>query len=175
MRTPRTSSRTGRARAIAVAVGATAALAAAVVAAPTASAAAPARTTGTLSCGWINIGLPGSYWSYNNEYAGQVEQEYNTCNGNVMAHWQWASGYQSNHPNASVYITAQGADGHYVNGSGGTPSKDVFTWARNIHDSNPDEWYATAYVSDGCGRYAYGTDHNYADGGSLWGPYDVHC
>ena len=122
---------------------------------------------------WITIGSPGSF-NWNGQYAGQVEQIYDTCSGNVEAHWQWAGGFQSAHPGAVVIIDAAATDKHSVIADAAaqatTSSKDVYTqWGVNIHVANPDTWFVDAYVTVngvGCGSVAYGTQHIYATGGS---------
>ncbi|MEZ0096164.1 hypothetical protein [Streptacidiphilus sp. EB129] len=122
-----------------------------------------------LSCsGWINIGDPGNYYSYG-QYAGQVEQEYDTCSGAVMAHWQWSANFAYNHPGAEVIVEVESTSGVIQHGYGyGNGNKDVWAYDNNIHDANPDTWYAHAVLFSDCGNImgAMGTTHRYADGGT---------
>jgi hypothetical protein len=121
--------------------------------------------------GWINIGNPGNFYYYG-EYAGQVEQIYNTCDGTVKAHWQWAGGFQQSHPGAQVVIDAATYN-TYNSGVGYTWSKDVYSSGQNIHDGNPDNWYVDAFVTyngGGCGPTAQGDWHVYANGGTFGSP-----
>ncbi|GAA3255631.1 hypothetical protein [Streptomyces lavendulae] len=152
------------------------AVAAAVLAlsAGTAVAGTAHAAVGSASCGWINIGSPGNY-TLGGSYAGQVEQEYNTCNGQVMAHWQWSSGYRSAHRNAHVVVMAMSWQNYpavtdrsvdqdaYV-------SQDVFSGGIDIHVAKPDMWFAYADVYDENGRTcryaAGGSVHDYATGGN---------
>ncbi|WP_441248330.1 hypothetical protein [Kitasatospora sp. McL0602] len=125
-------------------------------------------------CGWIYIGQPGNYGTPDG-YAGQVEQMYNSCNGDVYAHWQWDSSFQQRFPyrqlrlavgspyynNGNAFWTGvvyayQGQDEwfQYSDGSG-VPHG----WA------NPDAWRAGAEL-DLSGCVAWGTLHWY--GGQDW-------
>ncbi|MER5664683.1 hypothetical protein [Streptomyces mirabilis] len=134
---------------------------------------APRRPTKALSCGVINIGLPGNVY-YGGEYAGQVEQQYNTCNGQASAHWQWAGGFQNSHPGAWVDVNIISYySAVYGYGGGYTYTKDVPTGTVDIHSANPDAWHARAIVN-GCGSWALGTEHWY--GGQDWdGPHSGGC
>ncbi|MGX1851537.1 hypothetical protein OIU91_38770 [Streptomyces sp. NBC_01456] len=131
----------------------------------------------TASCGYINIGQPGNY-TYHGEYAGQVEQVYNTCNGYVWAHWQWAGDFQRRHPGTdvkvSVGIFSPDASGptQWTNDVP-TSVKDVNSPGVPIHSANPDDWEAVATVNN-CAPFAFGTLHWY--GGADWrGPENGYC
>ncbi|SEK95159.1 hypothetical protein [Streptacidiphilus jiangxiensis] len=138
----------------------------------TATAADANAATRQPACGWINIGSPGNY-TLEGSYAGQVEQEYNTCNGTVMAHWQWSTGYRNAHPYASVDVQAV-SWGNYpevtdqASDLNAIDNQNVYSGGTNIHNANPDEWFAYALVTgdDGasCRYAAGGSVHAYANG-----------
>ncbi|MER5927398.1 hypothetical protein [Streptomyces mirabilis] len=127
------------------------------------------------SCtGWINIGSPGNY-TLLGSYAGQVEQEYNTCSGQVMAHWQWSTPYRNAHPYAHVDVMAMSWENYPAvmdrdKVQNANVAQDVFSYGIDIHTANPDKWFAYANVTDEHGnscRYATGGSvHDYATGGN---------
>ncbi|MFC5910361.1 hypothetical protein [Streptacidiphilus monticola] len=126
-----------------------------------------------MSCGVINIGQPGNIY-YGGDYAGQVEQQYNTCTGIASAHWQWYGGFQSSHPGAWVDVNIISYYGGQIGyGGASTYTKDVYTGGVDIHSANPDAWHAQAIVNS-CGSWAKGTEHWY--GGADWdGPHTGGC
>ncbi|MFF4490054.1 hypothetical protein ACFY0F_26800 [Streptomyces sp. NPDC001544] len=145
--------------AIAAAVGLTATLG--VGAASTAHA--------TTSCGVIDIGLPGNLRMYG-EYAGQVEQQYNTCTGRAWAHWQWADQFQRDHSGMQVAVGIYGWDSYPRWAWGDTGSKNIYSPSVDIHEVNPDTWQAQ--VNGTCD--AWGSWHAYADGRN-WGESPGNC
>lgn len=130
-------------------------------------------SSGSLSCGVINIGLPGNV-TYAGWYAGQVEQQYNTCTGRASAHWQWSGDFQNRFPGAWVDVNVISSYGGQIGYGGATTStKDVSTGTVDIHSANPDTWHAQAIVNS-CGSWGKGTEHWY--GGQDWdGPHPGGC
>jgi hypothetical protein len=131
------------------------------------------------TCGWINIGLPTRY-TISGVYAGEAEQEYDTCTENVLSHFQWSAGYRNNNPYAYVRTYALGWTGvtdvetdqyAYVN-------QDVYSGGTEIHRSNPDNWQVALLVEDpngkGCG-WGLGDWHIYATGGTSGTPQSPSC
>ncbi len=122
----------------------------------------------------INIGQPGNVKIYG-EYAGQAEQEYNTCDGTVWAHWQWAGAFQAHHPYSHVVVGVESGypgGGYWKSGPAPTSQKDVWFAGPNHSLPTPDAWRSWAAVDAGCS--ALGTLHWY--GGADWdGPFDSRC
>lgn len=127
------------------------------------------------SCGVITIGQPGDITAHGT-YAGQVEQLYDSCDGNVWAHWQWSTLFRSAYPAATINVGILSPN-QFVTWSGyeGTTYQDVYSPAAAIHSANPDDWEAVAVISsDSCAGEAVGTLHWY--GGADWaGPNSYTC
>jgi hypothetical protein len=125
------------------------------------------RTNAAASCGLINIGSAGNY-GYAGQYAGQVEQMYNTCDGTVWAHFQWAGAFQTGPYAGASLDLAVGSPYDYTawaNNIATTANKDVYFGGYNHGDPNPDAWRAGAEINnDSCD--AWGTLHWY--GGADW-------
>lgn len=126
------------------------------------------------TCTVINIGAPGNIY-VGGEYAGQVEQQYNSC-GSARAHFQYSYGYWVNHRNdplpsnwsANPCLEPQGFATPPCNYSETILGpQDVTTDWVSIHNSTPDTWQAVVYISLACGA-ADGSWHAYANGAN-WG------
>ncbi|KAF5991775.1 MULTISPECIES: hypothetical protein [Streptomyces] len=118
------------------------------------------------SCGKMSIGQPGNVHVWG-EYAGQVEQIYDSCADAVSAHWQWSTQFQNDHAGATVtlkisspYTVAS------VTTTGWTSSKNVDTGGLAHGIPTPDAWQASATVA-GCSDWAKGSLWWY--GGQDWG------
>ncbi|GAA2154888.1 hypothetical protein GCM10009760_54280 [Kitasatospora kazusensis] len=125
-------------------------------------------------CGWLYIGSPGNYGTPDG-YAGQVEQMYNSCNGDVYAHWQWDSGFMARFPDRQLNL-AVGSP--YYNGgqafwTGDVPASNgqdewfEFSDGSSVPHgwANPDAWRVGAELDDST-CVAWGTLHWY--GGQDW-------
>jgi hypothetical protein len=123
--------------------------------------------TNAASCGLENIGAPGNY-GYAGQYAGQVEQMYNTCDGTVWAHFQWAGSFQTGQYAGARLGLAVGSPYRYTvwaDNVATTATKDVYFGGYRHGDPNPDAWRAGAEINnDSCD--AWGTLHWY--GGADW-------
>jgi hypothetical protein len=125
------------------------------------------HTNAAASCGLENIGAPGNY-GYAGQYAGQVEQMYDTCDGTVWAHFQWAGSFQTG-PNAGASLgLAVGSPYDYTawaDNIATTATTNVYFGGYNHGDPNPDAWRAGAEINnDSCDEW--GTLHWY--GGADW-------
>ncbi|MGK4584969.1 hypothetical protein [Kitasatospora sp. HPMI-4] len=124
------------------------------------------------SCGIINIGNPGKVSAYG-EYAGEVEQQYNTCNGYAWAHFQWSGQFQADHSGAVITVGIYAQNGGINWGpDNSTAVKDVDSPADYIHDFTPDTFQALAIIEH-CAEGA-GSWHAYANGAN-WGDYPGSC
>lgn len=130
------------------------------------------------NCTIINIGAPGSIY-VGSEYAGQVEQQYDSC-GNARAHFQYSYSYWVNHRgdpspsnwSANPCLMPQGFATPPCNNTDTiTGPQDAYTDWVPIHDSTPDTWQATVNIPLAC-RVAYGSWHAYANGAN-WGNSDA--
>ncbi|MFD8726022.1 hypothetical protein ACFV2H_50955 [Streptomyces sp. NPDC059629] len=130
------------------------------------------------SCTIINIGAPGSIY-VGSEYAGQVEQQYNSC-GSARAHFQYSYSYWVNHRgdslpsnwSANLCLRPQGFATPPCNYSETILGpQDAYTDWVPIHNSAPDTWQATVNISLACGE-GYGSWHAYASGAN-WGNSDA--
>ncbi|WP_188273532.1 hypothetical protein [Streptomyces sp. CBMA152] len=131
---------------------------------------------GTCTGNWHYIGSPGNFFMYG-EYAGQVQQLWDSSCNRTQAHWQWAGQFQSDHardnPTVCVALVSptSGAVEPYL--CGDINQKNVSSWGW-VHDGSPDDWRAQANMwtaNRSCGNDAWGTDHWY--GGADWAaPHD---
>ncbi|WP_035805123.1 hypothetical protein [Kitasatospora mediocidica] len=138
---------------------------------------APAVAAG---CGLQNIGSPGNYQTPDG-YAGQVEQVYDSCNGDVYAHWQWSNDFIQRFGSRKLRVAVGSPSYEYdlpfwtdiV-----TPSQGKDVWFTNEPGQNyglyhgwagNDDWRAGAML-DESGCVAWGTLHNY-NGYDEAGPY----
>ncbi|MHA6762369.1 hypothetical protein [Streptacidiphilus sp. PAMC 29251] len=121
------------------------------------------------SCSTINIGSPGNFKLYG-MYAGQVEQQYNSCNGNAQAHWQWSTAFRNTYPTAQVTVSLESSNGLVDKPlTWSTAGPDAYSLASDIHAASPDTWFVWASVSVNgysCGLVALGDQHIYATGGT---------
>ena len=136
--------------------------------------AAPAGCTPNI----INIGAPGSIY-VGSEYAGQVEQQYDSC-GSARAHFQYSYSYWVNHRGDSLPSNWSANPCLMPQGFAAPPCnysetilgpQDAYTDWVPIHNSNPDTWQATVNISLACGA-GYGSWHAYASGAN-WGNSDA--
>ncbi|MGW0767652.1 hypothetical protein [Streptomyces sp. NPDC002676] len=130
------------------------------------------------ACSVINIGLPGNI-TINNEYVGQVEQQYDNCH-NVRVHWQWSSGYRAKHPSAQVLAGPFGWNGtvgwglwQYAN-----QSQDYYSPWTYIYTNGENTWRARAEVAADNGVYCapgLGDWHRYSDGAEFGSAQPAIC
>ncbi|MGW2424329.1 hypothetical protein ACWC0C_34670 [Streptomyces sp. NPDC001709] len=123
----------------------------------------------------INIGQPGNVYGWNGNYAGQVEQQYNTCDGTVWAHFQWYGPYQAANRGDTITLVVSSPYGgvystpYLFHASG---DKDDYAGGLNHGIPNPDAWRAGAqWNQNGC--VAWGTLHWY--GGQDWSAPTATC
>lgn len=122
----------------------------------------------------INIGQPGNVYGWNGRYAGQVEQQYNTCDGTVWAHYAWDSGYAATYGGDTITLTVSSPEGDYSLPLqfSANQGHDQTVGGRNIHNVSPDDWRAGAsWNNNGC--VAWGTLHWY--GGADWSGPKATC
>ncbi|MEU5432055.1 hypothetical protein AB0G73_01615 [Streptomyces sp. NPDC020719] len=126
---------------------------------------------GTCTGNWHYIGSPGNFYMYG-EYAGQVQQLWDSSCNRTQAHWQWAGQFQNDHardnPTVCVALVSptSGVVEPYACGSIGQKDVSSYGW---VHDGNPDDWRAQANMwtaNRNCYNDAWGTDHWY--GGADW-------
>ncbi|MGW7529722.1 hypothetical protein [Streptomyces sp. NPDC054783] len=128
------------------------------------------------SCGWIYIGQPGNVYGVNSEYAGQVEQMYNSCDGTVWAHYQWSGTYLGSHKYDNITLDVSSPYGPGYNTHVSAPldesSKDWWYGGFDHGVPSPDAWRAGAsFDQNGC--VAWGTLHWY--GGQDWSGPTAWC
>lgn len=127
-------------------------------------------------CTIINIGSPGSIY-VGSEYAGQVEQQYDSC-GNARAHFQYSYSYWINHRGSSLPSNWSAnpcimSSGYYESCNETNTiqgPQDAYSPWVGIHIETPDTWQAIVTIPISCASAA-GSWHAYADG-SNWGNYD---
>lgn len=131
------------------------------------------------NCSVIDIGDPGQMW-VQGEYVGEVEQQYDSCAHVVIAHWQWAGGWQQNHGGTSRVAVYLQATNFYQGPINDQPDsvKDVTAYV-DVHATSPDQWEAQAVVqyAPPVGLYcaAHGTVHDYSNGGTISGAVSDWC
>ena len=119
-------------------------------------------------------GQPGNVYGWNGRYAGQVEQQYNTCDGTVWAHYAWDSGYAATYGGDTITLTVSSPEGDYSLPLqfSANQGHDQTVGGRNIHNVSPDDWRAGAsWNNNGC--VAWGTLHWY--GGADWSGPKATC
>jgi hypothetical protein len=121
-----------------------------------------AEASASPSCSTINIGQPGNVYGRNGEYAGQVEQEYNSCNSEVYAHFEWSGAYTAKYAGDDIRLDVSSPNGYYyLSVLYGEDTKDPLSGGVPVHDATPDNWRAGAqWNQNGC--VAWGTLHAYA-------------